>query len=184
VDHLQHITGHNDFIVLCIYCNYKEQIAQTLPNLIGALIKQCIQISGRVSPHLKSLYDSHKEKARETLAFLQELVQILSSGLGNAPAVYIVTDALDEYQHAQRLIEHLSALPHRVKLMFTSRTTPPSWFEVDSSIAISAPDEDIQSYITHRTQELHVLKGKGKEAMKQATVSEISNRVIEQSRGM
>jgi hypothetical protein len=183
MNHLQRRTGHEKIIVLSIYCNYKEQTAQTLSNLIGALIKQCIQISGRASPLMQSLYDSRKDKARETHTFLQELARVLHSELGNVPAAYIITDALDECTHAQSLIEYLSALL-QVKLVFMSRTTAPSWLKVDSHISVSASDDDIQSYITHRSQELRPLKVKGREATKQATISEISNQVVEQSHGM
>jgi hypothetical protein len=178
------MTGHENAIVLCIYSNYKEQAAQTLPNLIGALMKQCIQTSGRVSPLMQSLYDSRKGEARETHAFLQDLTRVLSSELQIFSTAYIIIDALDECSHEHALIECLSGLPVQAKLMFTSRTTYPSWFEVDSKISVSASGGDIQSYVAHRTQELRPLKAKDKDATKQAVITEISNQVVEQSRGM
>ena len=68
--------------------------------------------------------------------------------------------------------------------MLTSRMSTPSWFEADLNIPVSASNDDIQIYINHRTQELRPLKANDREAVKQDTISDISNQVIKQSRGM
>src|SRR5271156_5095192 len=44
VNHLQTLCEENDSVATtCIYCNYKEQAEQTVPNLVATLLKQMTQ---------------------------------------------------------------------------------------------------------------------------------------------
>ena len=123
VYHLQKIFKGDNVAVACIYCNYKEQIEQTVSNLVASLLKQIVQDRYGASDNVKSLYELHNHQS--TRPTLDELTTALKSEIGAYSKVFIVIDALDEYPEDNgirlNLLKALRSLVGTVNLMVTSR---------------------------------------------------------------
>jgi hypothetical protein len=153
--------------VAVIYCNYKEQVAQTANNLVASLLKQLVQDSRVASENIKSFYQHHR--AAEIRPTLDELTQALGSEVRLHSKVFIVIDALDECSEYDgtraSLVEALLSLAGTVNLMLTSRDLPSigQQFQGARRLDIHAHDHDVQKYIEGRImrvprQHLVVLK--------------------------
>ena len=155
VDHLQTLFEDNDMVTTTfIYCNYKEQTEQTVPNLVASLLKQMVQDRHVISDDVKSFYERHRR--RGACPTLDQLTGALRSEIQMYSKVFIVVDALDECREddATRamLPKVLRSLAGNVKLMVTSRDLPSiaRSFEGTHRLHIRAKDDDIKMYIEDR----------------------------------
>ena len=80
--------------VTYLYCNYKRQAEQTIPNLIAAVLKQLVHDRPSIVQPLSSLYQKHRGQG--TRSSLGDFVKVLKPVITNYSKVYIVLDALDE----------------------------------------------------------------------------------------
>jgi len=181
VHHLQTIFKDDNVAVACIYCNYKEQIEQEVPNLVASLLKQIVQDQCETSDNVKSLYQLHNDQStRPTLdeftATLESEIQVRAYS-----KVFIVVDALDECPEDNRvnLLDELRSLPKAVNLMVTSRYLSSIAREFQGAIRldIRANDQDVRRYVKGRIvraprQHLKVLQ------------ESIVNKIVENVRGM
>jgi hypothetical protein len=154
VNHLQRVFEHDNVAVVWIYCNYKEQAAQTVPNLVASLLKQLVQRHSVISSKVKSFYANHKDSSvRPTLV---EFMNALRSEIGMYSKVFVVVDALDECPQDDgtraRFLTQLHSLPNAVNLMITSRD--PSAIKRNGTatrcLEIRAHNDDVRRYIIGR----------------------------------
>jgi hypothetical protein len=154
VDHLQRHFNGSDIAVMCIYCNYKEQAVQTVPNLISSLLKQLVQDRSALSHNIKSFCKYHQD--RDTRPTLDEFLKMLGFEIGTYSKVFIVVDALDEstedHGTRARLLTALQTLPGRVNLMFTSRNllSIARQFQGTKRLDIQSHGEDLRKYVQGR----------------------------------
>jgi hypothetical protein len=156
LEHLQTFFKDNDRVAItCIYLNYKEQIEQTIPNLISSLLKQIVQDQPQTSDTIRAFYSHHKD--RSTRPILDQLVKALQQEIATYFKVFIVVDALDECENLEtrsKLLRTLRSFTKigTVRLMVTSRDLPSITQEVDSikRIDIRADDKDIERYLKDR----------------------------------
>ena len=155
VNHLQTLSEENDSVATtCIYCNYKEQAEQTVPNLVASLLRQIVQGRRAISDHVKSLFERHQ--LQSTRPTLDQLTDVLISEIRMRSKVFVVVDALDECREdgATRalLLQVLRSLPLQVNLMVTSRNLPSigRYFEGAKRLHIHAKDDDMRIYIEGR----------------------------------
>jgi hypothetical protein len=139
--------------VLCIYCNYKEQIAQTVSNLIASLLRQLVQDRSVISDDIKMFYERHQY--RGTSPTLDEYTHVFNSEIGTYSKVFIVVDALDECPDdgtRAHLLEELQSLSGIVNLLVTSRelSSIAQHFEGTNRLNIRATDQDVRKYIEAR----------------------------------
>jgi hypothetical protein len=166
--------------ILCIYFNYKEQIGQTVTNVVASLLKQICQDRHAIPDAVKSLYEKHH--IQNTHPALEEFLEVLNSVLAKYSKAFIVADALDECPEENgiraRMLSALRSLAGNVNLMVTSRNLPTiaQDFQETESIEIRATDEDIKKYIAGRISfaPQHVKELK----------DDIEMKVIESARGM
>jgi hypothetical protein len=166
--------------ILCVYFNYKEQIGQTVTNVVASLLKQICQDRHAIPDAVKSLHKKHH--IQNTRPTLEEFLEVLNSELAKYSKIFVVGDALDECPEENgiraRMLRALRSLASDVNLMITSRNLPTiaQDFKGTKSIEIRAKDEDVKKYIAGRISfaPQHVKELK----------DDIETKVIERARGM
>jgi hypothetical protein len=183
VNHLQTTFGANDVAIACIYCNYKEQLEQTVRNLIASILKQMLQDSCSISDNIKSLYKRHNE--RGTRPALDELTTELNSEIRMYSKVFIIVDALDECSEDNGtragFLRSLQSLDTSVRLLFTSRDLPSIGREFQGAdrLEIHVNDEDVRRYVEERIANAPRLSGHSKELQ-----NRITNKIVGDIGGM
>jgi len=151
IDYLQNSLGGKDAAIVCIYCNYKEQNQQTVPEIIASLLKQLVQDRPMISDNVKSLYEQHV--GRGTRPTYEELKKAFQSEV-RASSVYVVVDALDECLERDQgyLITELRSLGNAIQLMVTSRPllSIEQLFQHATRLDILANGTDVRKYIEDR----------------------------------
>lgn len=136
-----------------IYCNYRRQHEQTIGDMLISLLKQLTQALSALPDAIKSLYDSHKEM--RTRPSLDEILGALHLVVTIYSRVFIVIDALDEYQlshpYQKTFLSELFNLQSkcRANLFVTSRFMPEiiKSFQGCMLLEIRASEHDVRSYI-------------------------------------
>ena len=142
--------------VVYLYCNYKEEEAQTAQNMIGSLLKQVVRHKTTLPDDVHSLYKKHSQK--KTHAKLDELTRLLIQEVKTYTFVFVVIDALDECPERGdtrgRLLAEIQKLPKNARILITSRYSPKIEvnFKNVPHIDIRATDEDIKRYIEARIE--------------------------------
>ena len=177
IDYLRQYAQDKDVAITCIYCNYKEQAKQTVPELVASLLKQLVQDHPVVSGHVKSLYDHHWVQG--TRPAHGGFTQALRSEIGRYSKVFIVVDALDELVERDQgyLVKELRSLADTVNLMVTSRPLPmiDQLFQGTRRVDILANECDVRTYIEVRTlrEPRLILHVKGQKNLQESMVSKI-----------
>ena len=181
VNHLQTIFEEDEKVaVLCVYCNYKDQIEQTVSNLVASLLKQIVQDLRACVDSVKPLYTRHENQ--DTRPTLDEFTQAFEAAIGAYSKVFIVVDALDECREDDatraKFLRVLRSLPENVNLMVTSRNLPSIARDFDGieRLNIRAHDEDIRMYIEGRI----ALAPRHLKALQET----IANKIVENAKGM
>jgi len=137
-----------------MYCNYKEQTRQTVPEVLASLLKQLVQDHLVVSDDIQSLYNRHVDN--ETRPAHEELMKTLQLEIATYTKVFIIVDALDEFLERDQvyLMTELKSLSGAINLMVTSRPLPliEEYLRDAEHLDIRAKDEDIKNYIEDRIQ--------------------------------
>lgn len=121
VNHIKHtVTGD----VLYFFCKGTQEKKMKPFQVLRTLISQLLSRDDSLYPWFETLYQQSGQKEAESIASLQHSFQLALRNTAK-PIIYIVVDALDECQEAQRLAPFLmSASKHSnkpVKLIVTSR---------------------------------------------------------------
>ena len=153
-EHIEQTMIHDQSIaVACVYCNYKDKLAQTTANLLANIWMQ-IRQKGGLYPEVEELYASSVSKGSSTRPRLDDVIKILKAEVERHANVYVVIDALDECEPAYRLrlLTELKALQPKLKLMVTSRYFDAFGADmgIDTDVEILASDEDIKRYVQER----------------------------------
>ena len=183
VKHLQDHCRANNAIVVFIYCNYKDQARQTIPELVASLLKQVLQVQHQTSDNMKSFYKHHSSQGSRPNC--KELRKAFQSEIGTS-TVFLVVDALDECLERDQeiLIQELQSLAGDLHLMVTSRPLPliEAVFQDAIHLEIRATDDDVRKYIRSRIlreRRLKVHVAKDKELQKN-----VEDKVMANVRGM
>ena len=91
--------------VLSIYLNYKSSNVQTLPHLVGSLLKQLIQLDELyvISEELRAVYRKATRLKSSPISYFNDIHKILVKELDNYERFYIVVDAFDEIAPRDRV---------------------------------------------------------------------------------
>ncbi|KAI9686290.1 MAG: hypothetical protein M1822_003946 [Bathelium mastoideum] len=154
IEYLCRMTHNPDIGVAYLFCSYKAQIDQNVPNFVAALLKQLIQRQPDMAGQLMEIYDHHSKRGRKPS--LDELTKALLSICSSFSVVYIIVDALDEcsnqYGVRRELISTLQsfqATRQDVQLLFTSRYVPEvaEDFQSSPSLEVRASEEDVRRFV-------------------------------------
>ncbi|KAI9926266.1 hypothetical protein MW887_004730 [Aspergillus wentii] len=161
IDHLEKKFSHNPSIgIAYLYCNFRRHHEQRLEDLAASLLKQLAQRQPLFPDTVRSLYNHHRNTG--TRPSLDELLRILYSVTASYSRVFIMVDALDEYNMTSgSLTKFLTELfnmqsKHNINLFATSRHNPviQSAFENSLIQEIRARNEDVQSYLLSHLHQL------------------------------
>lgn len=154
VDYLRRMCSKDDSGIAFVFCNYKDQIEQTGPNLIAAFVSQLLWNRPDIAMPLEEIYNKHmKHRSRPSF---EALTQVLQSVCSNHSTVYLVVDALDECSDTSgvrnQLIDKLLSFQDGkdVRLLFTSRFISNITEKFDSIpwLEVRANDDDVRAFVT------------------------------------
>jgi hypothetical protein len=141
--------------VAYVYLDYANRVAQTVENIIASLLKQ-LSLQMNVG-YIRELYEQcRREKSRPALSKLEATLQAVCNHFGR---VFLILDALDEYEDRRRLLlltlfESLNQ--SRCRFFLTSR---PHLKDLQRrlgshpQIEIKARDLDIELLVQKRVEE-------------------------------
>jgi hypothetical protein len=159
IAHIRAVFVGDNVAIACIYCDYKNQIEQTVFGLLAGLLKQFVQDRPAISNHVRSLYECHF--VHSTRPTPKEVTQALRAEIGTYSKVFIVVDALDECLEGNQrdLVTELGSLGSTVNLMVASRPLPliQELFQHAKCLNISANNDDVRTYIRDRIPREHRL---------------------------
>ena len=158
VDHLLNNHIDDNTRIAYIYCNYKDQAAQTASNLVACLTRQIIGRSKALPERLAALHeDLGRQNRRPSFDDLKRLLVALCSQYART---YIIVDALDECEanRERRLfLPVFEDLPDATtKFFVTSRSNNEDILQTFSKAAqinIAASEPDLRKYIMERIDE-------------------------------
>ena len=158
VDYLLNNFANDDTKVVYIYCDYKDQAAQTASNLIACLTRQIIGYPKTLPQEITNLYeDLQRQKRRPSF---DELNRLLIAMCNKYKQTYVIVDALDECEvsHERRLLlQILESLPLKcTKLFVTSRPNNEDIVQAfgrANQIIIAAAVIDLREYVLERMNE-------------------------------
>jgi hypothetical protein len=141
------------FGIAYLYCNFQRRDEQKAEGLLASLLKQLAEELSSLPDSVKDLYNRHKDK--RTRPSFDEISRTLKSVATLYLRVFIIVDALDECQSADRcwseLLSELFVLQEncRANLFVTSRFIPEikKKFEGSLSIEIRATEDDVRIYL-------------------------------------
>lgn len=124
--HLPSKSPSHHFPILSLYLNYKSTNVQTLPHLIGSLLKQLIQIDETllVSEQLRNVFRKAKFLNLEPISYSVDIHKISVTQLACYDRFYIVVDGFDELPPRDRVIllqELLELRSGKGSLVITTR---------------------------------------------------------------
>ncbi|KAH7418500.1 hypothetical protein BKA64DRAFT_590520, partial [Cadophora sp. MPI-SDFR-AT-0126] len=136
-----------------LYCDYRRQHEQRFEDLVASLLKQFVQQQPSIPDSVKTLYNRHKNSG--TRPQLDELSGLLQAVAAVYSRVFIIVDALDEYQISdgcrQRLLSGLFDLQAKCNahLFATSRhiSSIEQEFEGCLKLEIRSDEEDVRRYL-------------------------------------
>ena len=113
-------------LVLSIYLNYKSTNTQTLPLLIGSLLKQLIQNDElfKISDDLKNIHRKAKRLQLDPVSYFDDIRKILAAELSDYDRFYIIADGFDEIPLRDQVAlrrELLKLQPERGRLVIIGR---------------------------------------------------------------
>lgn len=161
IEYLQHRYRDNDRVVIAyIYFNHKTSAGLNAVDLLANLLKQFVRILPSLPQHLESLYNAHIKHG--TRPSIQEYASALLVTATLQERVFVVIDALDEYQGAngsrESLLSEIFALQKQTQTNFlaTSRYNPDisELFHDSTQREIRASDQDVNDYINAHMAEL------------------------------
>lgn len=113
-------------LVLSIYLSYNSTNVQTLPHLIGSLLKQLIQNDELyvISNDLRNVHRKAKRLQLDPVSYFDDIRKILVADLGLYDRFYIVADGFDEFPLRDQVAlrrELLKLQPERGSLVIMTR---------------------------------------------------------------
>ena len=152
--------GNRGIGVACAYCNFKERDVQTPSNMIAALWRQLAIDRGSLTDEVQDLYEVCSASGiRPTLG---QISKIVAAEVDRFDKVFILVDALDEYQQDWSLVSFVSELKSvssKANLLITSRFDDniENMLENAQKLELSADAADIRAYVASRVSRSHRL---------------------------
>ncbi|KAI1453073.1 ankyrin repeat-containing domain protein [Annulohypoxylon moriforme] len=176
---------NQDIGIAYIYCNFQRQDEQRTDSLLASLLKQLCQGRPCLPDNVKALYNHHKDKQRRPS--IEEISSILESMMATYSRVFIVIDALDEYEGLDscrtRFLAEIADLQTKTRsnTFATSRFIPEivEQFKGSISLEICASREDVRQYVDSHIYRLPAFVRRNHELQE-----EIKNGIVQSVDGM
>ncbi|PQE29767.1 AGC PKA kinase protein [Rutstroemia sp. NJR-2017a WRK4] len=148
---LQRLRQDGGLGVAFIYCNYKEQDEQTIPNLMSSILHQLTVGAPEIAKDvMRRLIENHQKQIRPSMVDALDTLRAIVSTYQTA---YVVIDALDECSEGNgersELIGYLRKMPSNLKILCTSRELPDieKLFAESGKVYIYARETDVEKYL-------------------------------------
>jgi hypothetical protein len=180
---LQRLRQNEELGVAFIYCNYKEQDKQTIPNLMSSILHQLAVCAPEISKDLMyRLIEYRQKQIRPSMKATLDALRIIVS---TYQTVYVVIDALDECSESNgersELVGHLREMPSNLKILCTSRELPDieKLFSESGKVYIHAQETDVEKYLKGQIEKSMRLRNhvRADPSLLQHIVNTIVNRV-------
>lgn len=148
---INNLLQNQDACVLSIYCNYRTHKEQTIPKVLRSLWKQVARKTGSISANLLVIWEKYNNQQNNPTP--EELVSHLQVELAKFAKVFIVVDALDEYNNNELglLLQNIKDLSSHAQHFFTSRYPPDDQLdEISTPFPLSAQNDDLEVYISNK----------------------------------
>ena len=161
IDHLQkRFQSDSTVSIAYVYCNFKRRDEQKPEDLLSNLLGQLIREQDRIPQAVTDLYYCHKK--RKTRPTFDDFSTILRKTLLDRSRVFILVDALDEYQAShtgwEKFLSTILELETctGTNIFATSRriSTIENEFSRSAKIEIRAKEEDVAQYVDTHLLEL------------------------------
>ncbi|KAK5991494.1 Serine/threonine-protein phosphatase 6 regulatory ankyrin repeat subunit B [Cladobotryum mycophilum] len=171
--------------VAYIYCDFRQRDDQKAVDLLKILLKQLSQRRSSVPDSARELYDNHIDN--RTRPSFEEVLVSLQSVAALYSRVFIVIDALDEYQTYDgcrgRFLSGIFRIQDKcgASLLATSRAIPEITREFEGSISLEilASEDDVRQYLDGHMFKLPSFIQRSIELQE-----EIKTRIVQSVRGM
>lgn len=134
-----------------IYCDYRDQKAQTTENILGAILKQLLGLLPEIPEAVLKLYAERVSQGKPLS--LTDAGDLLGIACAQFSKVYVCLDALDELGNLRGLLKQLRDSPHSMQIFITGRhhvqVTVQEFLTEGQTISIEAHECDIQRFIEH-----------------------------------
>ena len=146
--------------VLYFFCKAGETEKQETTHVLRTLLSQLLHIDESLYHHVEPLYT---KSGRATADSYVEVLAALHLCLSKTTrTIFILIDALDESQDAEKLLQALRETQRvaggSVTMLFTSRQIQlPSSFDEELSFDSNTTNQPIQKYVDHRVLQMKTL---------------------------
>jgi hypothetical protein len=182
IDHLYRSMHSEDIGIAYLFCSYKTQVDQSMPNLFAALLKQLVQSRPDIAAPAIRMHDDHSK--RGTRPSVAELTQALQSACSSYSTVYIIMDALDECSKTGgvQVIDKMRDLQAsgNIRLLATSRVIPEltRHFQSCPWLEVRASEDDVKRFVACTTRLPSCIQRNEK------LKNEVQNKIVEAVDGM
>ncbi|KAK2792588.1 hypothetical protein FQN52_003093 [Onygenales sp. PD_12] len=161
IDELYRQFHKDDNIGITFYfCDFHSSDERKAEHMLASLLKQLLHKDASLPPAVEDLYFTYESKGTRPSA--KELASALGSVFGRYSRVFIVVDALDEWQTPNDPLDPILKTIFRlqdqynVNLLATSRFIPEITvqFEKCLSFEIHASDSDVEEYLREHMSQL------------------------------
>ncbi|GAB1195130.1 hypothetical protein APSETT444_004384 [Aspergillus pseudonomiae] len=166
-----------------LYGDYRDQRAQSVENILGAIVKQLLAHLSETPQGILEIYETRVKQ--ENPLSLPDAERFLDIACEQFSRVYICLDALDELRDQRSLLISLQARSSSVQLYITGR--PHVQVQVERhlkekrEILIEAHDDDIRRFIDLEIGGPNDIEP---DAMDEKLRMDIQNKVIESAKGL
>lgn len=184
IDHLRQKLQENNAALAFVYCAYNDN--KTAEDLIRCLLKQIVSQIPTIPDEIISLHDLYHSTNKPTPR-IDDVIRTLQSILSKFSRIYIVIDAIDEFNDLERsdLLDALDKIRVSVNILVTSRPVASikKLLHPDIEQPIEAADEDIIAYI--RGQISRKRLNLSEELLKKPELhAQIVSQLVESAKGM
>lgn len=167
-----------------IYGNYNDVRQKNVSNLIGVVLQQLATQNGSCMDELKRWYENHREA--RTRPSLQEYGELLRNIIAPFANIFVVIDALDEYDEETRdaLLIEFGRFGTDISLLITSRHSIVStqWSQAETRLSLTASEDDIKGYLEER---LHQSQGLRRHIVKDHSLhNHVVSSIMRKAKGM
>ncbi|KAL6404748.1 hypothetical protein AUP68_11577 [Ilyonectria robusta] len=194
INYLQQIYSHDrETCVTFLLCDFNSQQEQCPEDLLANLLKQLIQ-SRSIPTDLQKLFVQYKSKPPGCRPQMDELLGCLVTAMSSYERVFLIIDALDEYQTEDRtrFLEEIFKLQATSRLSVLATLRPIqeilSVFEESGAtlhvLEIRAHQDDIHKFLDHQiTNNLRFLRKRPQEVREKIQL-EIKSSISQAADGM
>lgn len=157
IDHLLDLRKVEDIAVVHIYCDYREQQAQSPEHCAGSMLRQLSMQCNAIPISVSEFYQRTRNEVKDH-SWYMELRTVLCRVASTFARCFIVIDALDETEMKSQmrgLLELLGVLRCNItarppKIFATSRKHPApvlQFFREATKVTVTASNEDLRTIL-------------------------------------